>query len=286
MHSGFYPAMPMSVAKLVAHVKVPDEATVEVVVEKVGLDKAIWTEVVTKCGEKEPNMMIIAGLRNEDWRAAILDMNLKATDKVKLNILVNKIRQLLEVDISDIYDKGSTAVAEPAPHTPLKGIKVANAPGKDEEPDDKPRYANQPNADPDDLPVRQYFDQLSKAVVRAAPPRIIEEMRKRWDCDPQPNRRPTDEQLSVVWALAGLGKNCLAGDMGVLAPNQLQREHYWTFTEHFRGADGRWTTKEIPGPSDLADWIEAWEFATVVMVMAHILRRSTMDTYKDWFKNL
>ena len=90
----------------------------------------------------------------------------------------------------------------------------------------------------------------------------------------------------MVGVLIKICHNILAIDLGVFAPGALKRERHWRLTEHHKNEEGRWIPNELHGPGNLDSWKDAWDFATMVLVMAGAADRGVCEVYRDAFLKL
>ena len=233
-----------------------------------------WTEVTTQLGEPDlDELMIVAALPDAEWQSILPDVLLSAVAKVRLNLVVNIIRKVNGTEVSNIFGSPPPVPpVQPAPAPPAVSVTVTK------------------EDDSSDLPARQYFDQGSRRKFKPKSETELRAARARWvavaDVEPRRELNPIDNQLSVILGIVEVGDNPLAFDMGVWGPFGVRRERHWMCTTHHLNAAGQYVPQEMAGAGDLEDWLFAWEFATVTLVMAKVGKRGCADRYRDNFKEL
>ena len=60
-------------------------------------------------------------------------------------------------------------------------------------------------------------------------------------------------------------------------------ERMFRFTNQIRDQNGMWHHTEVPGPRDLATWLECWDCFRTVAIMNNLATTSTLEKYTDGF---
>ena len=232
-----------------------------------------WAQLATKLGDQDiDDTGLLAITPNEEW-SKVLDGE-SAVVKGRTNLLVNGLRKAMGLEVRDFNSAAPQLTPQPTPEASEEvKVKIIDS---------------NTDADPNNIRVSKYFDQGVRYVVQLVAKDDIKASRAKWKAvnklPPVPKMNPSDQQLSCVLALKKLGHNLLAFDMAVLAPFAERRERWWQLVDYVQVDHGQYLPgKMVPGPATLADWILAWDFVTIVMVICGVCDRGVMERWRDWF---
>jgi hypothetical protein len=126
-------------------------------------------------------------------------------------------------------------------------------------------------------------------------------LRQRKGGEIRADTEPTDDQIAALKVrVVDLGLSPYA-DFGLFTNFQLRFLKSLKFTNHVLQADGTWRTVEVPGPPDWDSWYSSWRvFENVMLGLTmerpnvgspgtskhRIMSQSTLDTYRDSFRDL
>ena len=236
-----------------------------------------WKTVAAALGDETlTDFNTILALTRDDIRDAVRDAKSSPIIKGRLNLALNVARLRVELPILDYFADPPAGVGPQAPAAAAV-VQVAG----DDAPESVAKHT---------LKVSQLFDQGLRMEVRPCTTEEIRTMRKRWidimKLPPARNRKPTDNQLSVLHRLQELGLNLLAFDMAIWGPFGDRRERHFSLTVHHLTANGEYIPKLISGAQSLEDWLDAWEFATVPFVMGRVVEHGVADAYKAHIREM
>ena len=130
------------------------------------------------------------------------------------------------------------------------------------------------------------LDQGSDQEVIQHSPRELAALRSQYvkvfGDPPEEKRDVTDAQLSAFKHRVTHGATIFA-DFGVFRKDGAQMERMFRFTNQIMDHNGMWHNTEVPGPRDLATWLECWDCFRTVAIMTNIATTSTLEKYKDEF---
>ncbi len=236
-----------------------------------GVPGDVWARVATALGDAELNaLMLVAGLTDEDYRAAILGAQPAITpiQRVSLNLLFHGIKAKFGLESNIMQNPGasqtatSSSTAAAAPTT----IAVTTTPK---------------------VRLSQVIDQAKDQEVPVLSDTIIRELRKNYMVifrdAPLELVEVTDSQLTAFHYLV---ENGLAPftDFGVWGPYGARLERGMRFKSHFLDAEGKWRTTELPGPSCIEVWRKCYRVFETAAIMTQAITPAALMRYAARFE--